>query len=107
MRRKRKTVEINTDGIKRLATSAEIGAIVEKAAAAIAADARALAPRGVGKHGADSITYVMVTDERDQPEGRVSYGKRFGFHMQFSEFGTSKQPARPFLRPSANKRRSL
>lgn len=107
MRGRKKTVEINADGIKRLATSAEIAALIEKASAAIAADARAMAPRGTGKHGADSITYEMTVDDRDQPEGRVSYGKRFGFHMQFSEFGTSKHPARPFLRPSANKRRSL
>jgi HK97 gp10 family phage protein len=105
--RRRKTLELNQDGIRRLATSDEIAAVVEKAAEAIAADARMTAPRGKGKHGADSIRHVMVTDERDQPEGRVSWGKRFGFHMSFQEFGTSKTPAHAFLRNSANKRRSL
>jgi HK97 gp10 family phage protein len=68
-----------------------------------------LAPRDSdgGRHGADSITYEMTTDADGKPEAHVSYGRRFGFHMQFREFGTSTQRATPFLRPAANKKRSL
>lgn len=108
MASKRKTITINKDGISRLATSDEIAAVIEKAAQAIADDARRLAPRGVGgKAGADSIGYEMYDDDRGQPVAHVSWGRRFGFHMQFHEFGTSRITARPFLRPAASKRRSL
>lgn len=102
-----RAIAVNDYEIEQLAKSDPLKAIIAKAALAIAGDARAMAPRGVGRHGADSITYEMVTDDRGLPEAHVSYGKRFGFHMQFKEFGTSKEPAQPFLRPSANKRRSL
>lgn len=89
------------------ATVDEIAVVVEKAAAAIAEDARRLAPRGEGRHGADSIDYEMYDDKDGQPVAHISWGRRFGFWMQFREFGTSKSPATPFLRPAANKRRTL
>lgn len=100
-------ITIRKDGIERLATTDEIAAVIERAAIGIADDARTLAPRGEGRHGADSITYEMYDDDRGQPVARVSWGRRFGFHMMFREFGTSHTPATPFLRPAANKRRSL
>lgn len=70
----------------------------------IVADARAAAPRETGA-GAESIEYEVV----DGPDGayvRVSWDRDHDY-MRFPELGTSETPARPFLRPAAEKRRNL
>lgn len=51
--------------------------------------------------------------DKDSGQGRASYriswNKRDAFYARFVEFGTSKMPARPFLRPAfdAAQRRAL
>lgn len=59
---------------------------------------RRLAPENTGK-GADSIDYEL--DESGE-FWRISWGKAH-FYMYFSEVGTDDEPARPFMRPVADR----
>jgi HK97 gp10 family phage protein len=79
-------------------------AMLEHVGELIASDAAAGAPKRTGR-GAESIRGDVV----EAPDGlrvRVSWD-RDHFYMSFAETGTSREPARPFLRPAATKRRAL
>lgn len=67
----------------------------------IAEDAAKSAPVDTGR-GARSIRAEMAKDEHGNPEARVSWDQA-AFYMAFAELGTNHQPARPFLRPAANR----
>lgn len=67
-------------------------------------DMQASAPKLTGKAAA------TITSQVRQVEGQgatVAVGPtRSGFYLQFAEWGTSKQPARPFMRPAWDSHRS-
>lgn len=71
---------------------------------AIAEDAAAMAPKRTGA-GAASIHSELVEDASG-PVVRVSWDKAH-FYMGFAELGTSRQSATPFLRPAAERHRSI
>lgn len=64
----------------------------------IVAEMRRLAPKETGE-GAESIDYEL--DESGE-FWHVSWGKAH-FYMYFPEVGTAEEPARPFMRPVADK----
>lgn len=81
---------------------AVVGQVVEKAAMAAAVvlrdSAKRRAPRRTGK-GAESMTAKVVSRKAGEAKIAVGPGKE-GWYLMFHEFGTSKMPARPFLRPA-------
>lgn len=81
---------------------------LSKGAELIRSEAAALAPRGQGEHIAEHIIVDPLTDaELDRAEevvgahAAVLVGpeRRF-FYGYFLEYGTSKMPAQPFMRPA-------
>jgi HK97 gp10 family phage protein len=70
----------------------------------VAADAEAGAPKDTGK-GAASITTDVGYTRYKKPYGAIRCGAGDAYYMVFSEYGTSKMPARPFMRPAADKNR--
>jgi HK97 gp10 family phage protein len=98
------SVRLNRAAIEAWAGSDDAKRILDKLGEAIADDAAAAAPRRSGE-GAESIHHV-VGEDKDGAYVRVSWAKS-RFYMFFHEVGTSKMPARPFLRPAAEKRRNL
>lgn len=89
---------------KQLQYNPKVTDALDKLGAAIAEDARIAAPKRTGK-GAASITHEVGYD----PGGafvRVSWDKRH-WYMKFRELGTSHENAVPFLRPAAEKPRTI
>lgn len=87
-------VVLSPDAERRVLDLAEVAAAVSAAADAVVSQARRLAPKDTGA-GAASI--------HAEPTGggfRVSWDEDH-FYMQYSELGSRRQPARPFLRPAA------
>ncbi len=97
-------VRLNQGAIEAWARSADAQRVLDGLGEAIAADAKDAAPRDSGA-GAESIHHELGVDS-DGAYVRVSWDRNH-FYMFFSEVGTSKMPARPFLRPAAQKRRNL
>lgn len=79
-------------------------ALLEHVGELIAADAAQAAPKRTGR-GAESI-HGEVVEAADGLRVRVSWDVDH-FYMSFAETGTSRETARPFLRPAATKRRAL
>lgn len=82
----------------------DVVSALDRMGAAIADDARVAAPKLTGR-GAKSITHEIGVDEHG-PYVRVSWGRKY-FYMAFRELGTSHENAVPFLRPAAEKPRTL
>jgi HK97 gp10 family phage protein len=87
-----------------LAYNPDVTTALDKVGGAIADDAELLAPKRSGK-GARSIHHEVGFDEKGAYV-RISWSKE-AFYMQFSEFGTSRQEANPFLRPAAATPRNI
>lgn len=97
-------IRLNLGAIEKWAGSTDAKRILDKLGEEIADDATATAPRDTGA-GAASIRHEVDADA-DGAYVRVSWD-RDHFYMFFHEVGTSRLPARPFLRPAAKKRRNL
>jgi HK97 gp10 family phage protein len=97
------TINFDEKALAKLATSeAVMEAMAESGELdVIVAEMRRLAPRDSGK-GAESIDWEL--DESGE-FFRISWGKD-EFWMYFSEVGTVLQPARPFMRPVADRFKS-
>lgn len=84
-----------------LMPDATAGKALSKAAMAgakvIVSAAKARAPVRTHKLQ-ESITAEVTEKSRDHVEAKIGPGKS-GFYGMFHELGTSKMPARPFLRP--------
>jgi HK97 gp10 family phage protein len=94
---------LNRAELARLERSAPVAAAVRGLGEAIAADARARAPRAAHSGGgAQSIRAESIVGQDGYPETHVSWDTEH-FYMSFVEFGTSRMHARPFLRPAAEK----
>lgn len=65
----------------------------------IADDARRRAPKDTGK-AARSIAPRIVRSTRHEVEIAIGPGHKEGWYLIFHELGTSKLPAKPFLRPA-------
>jgi len=65
----------------------------------IAKDAARRAPRDTGQ-AAESIDARIVDSQRHRVEIAIGPGRYDGWYLLFHEIGTSKMPARPFLRPA-------
>lgn len=78
-----------------LAREIEVHAYLESVAAAAAETARQLAPYRTGALR-DSIDYEVTSDGRGQI-ARVTVGD---WKANLIEYGTSRHPARPYLRPA-------
>ncbi len=97
-------VRLNQAVIDARGSSEDAKRLLAKWGGQIAADARAGAPKDTGAMAA-SIDYEVGEDSKGAYV-RVSWSKD-RFYLLFSEVGTSKKSARPFLRPAATKRRGL
>lgn len=91
------TVRVDDAAIRALGRSDEVRGTLERVADQVAERARQTAPKASGE-GAASIGSEVVRDG-ESLAARVSWD-RDHFYMQFVETGTSKMPARPFLRPA-------
>lgn len=97
--------EVNRAALERqLQYNPEVTSALNRLGAAIADDARVAAPKRTGK-GAKSITHEVGYDENGAYV-RVSWDRRH-WYMRFAELGTSHENARPFLRPAAEKSRTI
>lgn len=97
-------VVLHPDFERQLSRSPEMLAVLGKAAANIAKEARRIAPReaalppGRRRHYADTISSAAGIDEHGEPVGRIN---AFHFTSLFIEFGTVHNP------PYAPLRRAL
>jgi HK97 gp10 family phage protein len=91
------TVRLDDAAIRALGESADVQNALESVGRQVADRARAAAPKATGA-GAASISHEVATDS-DGTHVRVSWDNDH-FYLIFSELGTSKMPARPFLRPA-------
>ena len=98
------SVRLNRAAIDAWAKSDDAKKLLDALGEGIAGDAADAAPRRSGAL-AESITHEVGVDS-DGAYVRVSWDKAH-FYGLFVELGTSKMPARPFLRPAAEKRRNL
>lgn len=80
----------------------EVKKQVRAVAAAIRDDARAHAPRDTGALRR-SIKVDNVLDDRGRVVFRVGWDKRVAYYGPLVEGGTEDTPARPHLRPAAQK----
>jgi HK97 gp10 family phage protein len=92
------TVRLDDAAIRALGASAEVKADLESIGRQVADRARAAAPKATGA-GAASITYETGVDA-DGAYVRVAPDSDHFYLSSFVELGTSKTPARPFLRPA-------
>lgn len=97
-------IRLDPAAIKAWAGSDDAKAVLNDLGEQIARDAAANAPKDSGG-GARSIRHE-VDEDAEGALVRVSWD-RDHFYMFFHEVGTSRLPARPFLRPAATKRRNL
>jgi len=95
----------------RIAIGEELRSAMQRYVDAVADDAATDAPRsnGVGHargtHGADNI--VGVVDRVPEGwRGRIGWYRK-AYYLGFHEKGTVHMPARPFLRPAAERYRDL
>jgi HK97 gp10 family phage protein len=96
--------DVNTAALeKALRTNPKVDALYT-IGGAIARDAAVDAPKLTGA-GAASIDHEVVEDETGA-HVKVSWDKAHDY-MRFAEFGDSRENARPFLRPAAERPRSL
>jgi HK97 gp10 family phage protein len=91
------TVRLDDAAIRALGASADVQNALESVAGQVANRARTAAPKATGE-GAASISHEVATDS-DGTHVRVSWDIDH-FYMLFVEVGTSRMPARPFLRPA-------
>jgi len=90
------------DALRRLPTDAlargAVQAALKEAAAPVAEEMKVRAPQRTGA-GAESMTTQVV--RVDGYEATVAVGPdRDHFYLAFPEWGTSKQPAKPWARPA-------
>jgi HK97 gp10 family phage protein len=97
-------VRLNAAAIRDWAGGAAAEEVLRDLGEKIVADAQRDAPKRTGA-GAASIAYEIDHDSKGAVV-RVSWDKDH-WYMIFAEVGTSKETARPFLRPAAEKHRSL
>lgn len=97
-------IRLDRAAIEKWAGSTDAKRILETLGEQIAEDAADAAPKESGE-GAASIRHE-VGEDADGAYVRISWD-RDHFYMFFHEVGTSRMPARPFLRPAATKRRNL
>lgn len=90
-------VEVNESEVRALTRDPGVVAGLSRVGGQIADRARAAAPKDTGA-GAASISHEVAADS-DGAEVRVSWDSAHSY-MLFNELGTSKMPARPFLRPA-------
>ena len=90
-------VVVDRAALDSLATDPGVLAGVEQVAEAAAGKMRGRAPKDTGE-GAASI---HVEPDPDDPGFRIGWDPDH-FYMLFPEFGTEQQPARPFMRPTAD-----
>ena len=97
--------EVNGPALeKQLQYNPDVTEALNKIGKAIAVDAAIAAPKLTGA-GAKSIHHEIGGDERGTYV-RVSWDRKH-WYMQFREFGTSHENAAPFLRPAAEKPRTI
>jgi HK97 gp10 family phage protein len=90
-------ITVDQAAIDALAKNPGVLAGVEEVAEAAADLMRKRAPKDSGE-GAASI---HVEPDDDEPGFRIGWDPDH-FYMLFPEFGTEQQPARPFMRPTAD-----
>lgn len=90
-------VRLDQAAIRALAGNSGVKDGLDRVGSQVADRARAAAPRRTGA-GAESISHEVGTDSTGAFV-HVSWD-RDHFYMLFHEIGTSKTPARPFLRPA-------
>lgn len=96
----RPRVLIDRARMEALASDPGLVKVLSEGAAQVVEKAQASAPRsGLPDGGAESIGFELTINYIGRPEARVSWDKEH-FYMWFHEHGTSKMPARPFLRPA-------
>lgn len=91
------TVRLDAAAIEALDNSSAVRDILDSVGEQVAERARQAAPKSTGE-GAASITHEIVNDN-GRLASRVSWDNDH-FYMLFVELGTSRVPARPFLRPA-------
>ena len=82
----------------------EIFNAIDRSVEVVARDAEAGAPKDTGA-GAAGIRTETGTTRYGKPYGSVVCGEGDEYYMGFHEYGTSKMPARPFMRPAADNNR--
>lgn len=90
-------VTVDPAAIKALESDPGVLAGVADVAEAAARVMRNRAPKDTGE-GAESI---HVEPDPDDPGSRIGWDPDH-FYMAFPEFGTEHEPARPFMRPTAD-----
>ena len=90
-------VTVDQAALKDLERDPTVLAAVGQVAEAAAKKMRNRAPKRTGA-GAESI---HVEPDEDNPGFRIGWDVQH-FYMTFDEFGTQKEPARPFMRPTAD-----
>lgn len=91
-------VLVNRSAVAALAGSQAVRLVLEAEGEKVAQRAKAGAPRDSGA-GAASIHSEIVEGYGGALHARVSWDKD-SFYLFFHEVGTSRMPARPFLRPA-------
>lgn len=94
------TIKIDEGACRRFSRSPDLVQLLEDQGqlADIVAELKKYCPKDTGK-GAESIDYEL--DESGE-FWHVTYGKKF-FYLYFPEVGTEHQPARPWIRPVADR----
>lgn len=98
-------IKIDTDMVERnlvklgkRVSADDIEDVLHDAAEVVIEKAQRYAPRRTGI-GAESIHAETTLKEKNKVQVGISWDKKY-FYMGFQEFGTSKMPASPFLRPA-------
>lgn len=92
-------VTLNTSALRRVVQSSGVARDLAQRGEKVAQRQRELAPRGEGRHMADTIDARIARDD----EGLVCYIGPWGdlaWYAWFPEYGTYNRVAQPFLRPS-------
>lgn len=97
-------IRLDPAAIAKWAGSTDAKRILAALGEQVANDAKANAPRESGA-GAESIHHE-IGEDAEGAYVRVSWDSDH-FYMFFHEVGTSRMPARPFLRPAVTKLRNL
>jgi HK97 gp10 family phage protein len=98
------TVRLNARAIEDWAAGGDAEALLRNLGEQVVNDAYRDAPKRTGE-GAASIHYEIEHDSRGAVV-KVSWDADH-WYMMFAELGTSREAARPFLRPAILKHRSL
>jgi HK97 gp10 family phage protein len=97
-------VDVNTSAVRSLADDADMKRMLQRIGDDIARDAAAAAPKRSGAMAAS--IHAEVDEDDGTAVVRVSFDADH-FYGLFAEVGTSRIPARPFLRPALTKKRSI